>query len=337
MLMRSYMQRCQVPGTSLTFAREGKVLYAAGYGLADRSKEIAVRTTDRFRVASNSKAITAAAILLLVEQDRLRLNDTVFGKNGLLAHYSVNGPHRDWVETITVHHLLTHIGGGWGNQHDDPMFQSPGLSQSELIEWTLRTHPLAFQPGTHYAYSNFGYCVLGRVLEKISGAPYSEVIQRTILRPAGITDMEIASNRTARDEVHYYAIPGGVDPYGMPITRMDSHGGWIATPTDLTMFLSKLFAPQDGTSGGLLRAESLRIMTTGTAANPGYGCGLSLNKMGNAWHDGSLPGTGSMMVHTHGGTTWAVVMNLLNQSSTMLLELDKLMWTMARTEPTWRT
>ena len=77
-------------------------------------------------------------------------------------------------------------------------------------------------------------------------------------------------------------------------------------------------------------------MTTGTTANAGYGCGLMLNRSGNVWHNGSLPGTASLMVHTHSDLSWAVVLNLLDQHNEMQLELDELMWSMARSEPKWR-
>lgn len=336
-LMLGYMQRYRVPGASLAFMRGGQSLFASGYGMANSSKHTAVSTASRFRIASDSKAFTAAAVLLLIEQGRIQLTSTIFGKTGLLPEYPTVDPHRDWQESITIHDLLTHTGGGWRNEHDDPMFEMPDLNQRDLIAWTLRTHPLEYAPGAHYAYSNFGYCVLGRVLEKVTGDAYSDVVKESVLRPIGITDMQIGTNRTAPDEVRYYPIPGGADPYAMPIARMDSHGGWLATPGDLATFMDALFASHDKPGRkDLLSPASLRVMTSGTMANPGYGCGLLLNRAGNVWHNGSLPGTSSLMVHTHSGLSWAVILNLLDQGSDMLAELDKLMWSMARSVPGWQ-
>lgn len=82
-------------------------------------------------------------------------------------------------------------------------------------------------PGQNWAYSNFGYCVLGRVIEKITSKPYDEYVQQSVLNPCGITTMQLAGNTQAdrrADEVVYYG-QGEQDPYGMPVTRMDAFGG----------------------------------------------------------------------------------------------------------------
>src|SRR5262249_28869415 len=137
------------------------------------------------------------------------------------------------VANITLHHLLTHTGGGWSNKSNDPMFQNPGMNQANLIAWTVRNRPLESPPGQAYAYSNFGYCVLGRVIEKITGMSYVEAVTQRVLAPCGINDMQIAGNMSterAANEVVYYG-QNGEQPYKPNVRRMDSHGGWIATPT----------------------------------------------------------------------------------------------------------
>ena len=118
------------------------------------------------------------------------------------------------------------------------MFSNPALNHAQLITLTLKNLPLDYPPGEHYAYSNLGYCVLGRIIEKITGRPYADYVRAAVLSRCGVTDMTIAGNTLAQrqpGEVKYYG--QGDNPYGFNITRMDSHGGWIARPTDYVQFV----------------------------------------------------------------------------------------------------
>ena len=164
--------------------------------------------------------------------------------------------------------LLTHTSGGWPNDSTDPMFRFDSWDQSKLISWTLENLPLTFPPGQHWAYSNFGYCLLGRVIEQVTGQPYADYVQANILAPCGISDMRIAANKLkerAPNEVEYYG-QYSEDPYKMNVTRMDSHGGWIATPTDLAIFLDHVAGAPNIPS--LLKPETIKIMTTPSPAYP---------------------------------------------------------------------
>jgi CubicO group peptidase (beta-lactamase class C family) len=332
-LVAQYMKRFDVPGMSIAFARGKNLLLARGYGWADTSRRIKVTPQSRFRIASNSKALTSASIFKLLEAGRVTLDTPVFAPDGVLPEYSSLGAHRDWIHQITVYHLLTHTAGGWGNERDDPMFEKRGLDQHALIAATLKTHPLEHAPGEHYAYSNFGYCVLGRVIERLSGEPYVRYVRQNLLLPVGVRDMQIGTRQTAPEEVHYYGHDGG-DPYDMPMQRLDSHGGWIATPTDMTRWVGGIFsASDDEGQAPLLTAESLAQMTKGTAANPGYACGWATNKAGNCWHTGGLPGTMSLMVHTSTGLSWAANLNTRGRDESASGELDKMMWRIVREMP----
>lgn len=171
-LAREFMEKFEVPGMSVAFGRHGQLLHEQGFGLADKTARTAVTPAHAFRIASVSKPITAATTFAFIERGELGLDDLVFGERGRLGFdYGKSLPAP--VTAITVRHLLTHTSGGWGNKKNDPMFRDPALSQREIIEWTLKNAPLEHAPGTSYAYSNFGYCVLGRLLEKLSGLPYA--------------------------------------------------------------------------------------------------------------------------------------------------------------------
>jgi CubicO group peptidase (beta-lactamase class C family) len=194
--------------------------------------------------------------------------------------------------------------------------------------------PLAYEPGTHYAYSNFGFCLLGRVIEKITGQPYAQYAQEAVLAKCGIKDMRLGGNTLADrapGEVVYYGHAGsGSNPYDMNVTRMDSHGGWIATPTDLVQFAMHV----DGftTTPNILEAATIKTMTTATAQNPNYACGWCVNRIPNWWHTGSLPGTLTVMVRTGSGLCWAAFANRRVEG----LNLDEMMWKIVKCVPAWR-
>ncbi|MCJ2131478.1 serine hydrolase domain-containing protein [Methylobacterium sp. E-045] len=343
-LMIEFMENYGVPGGALSFRRGGTLLYEAGYGFADQNLNV-VTTTSLFRIASDTKAITAAAIFLLMERGKLALNSTVFDTNGLLSQFSGFGSPSGWVPLITVHELLTHTSGGWPNDANDPMFQKPELSTDELIIWALQTYPLQNPPGSSYAYSNFGYCVLGRIIEEITGQTYEAFVQDNVLSPIGITDMMIGAIAPQPNEVHYF-MPDGQDqnePYSFNITRMAAHGGWIASAGDQAQFMAGLFgALDDEGSSVILTRSSLELLlscTSASIASPSgaYGCGLAFNNGGNAWHTGSLPGTTSIQVHTGTGMTWGAVLNIRNEDNDNALAtaLDNMLWAMARTVSSW--
>src|SRR5690606_25272370 len=115
-----------------------------------------------FRIASIAKPLTAVTVYKLIEERKLGADDRIFGREGILG---LNGARKlpEGVEEITVHHLLTHTCGGWGNRGRDPMFRHPEMDHRELIAATLREQALEHAPGERYSYSNFGYCLLGRV------------------------------------------------------------------------------------------------------------------------------------------------------------------------------
>lgn len=342
-LMATYMSKYNVPGGSLSFRRGNTLLYEAGYGFADECQD-PVTTTSLFRIASDSKAITAATIFWLIDNCKLTLNATVFAQDGVLSQFAGDGSPSDWISQITVHELLTHTSGGWPNDGDDPMFQQPQMTTDELITWALQTYPLLNAPGSTYAYSNFGYCVLGRVIQQITGMAYVDFVSSNILAPIGITDMLIGDVAPQPNEVHYF-MPTGQDanaPYDFNITRMAPHGGWIASADDQARFLAALFSPLDQEcSSSILSRSSLELMlscTSASIASPSgpYACGLVYNSAGNAYHGGSLPGTTALQVHTKSGMTWGCALNIRDTSTDLASALDALMWQMAGTVPAWK-
>ncbi len=213
--MVDYMKDREIPGGVLAVAHDGRVIYTRGYGYADRDKKKPIKTDDLFRIASLSKSVTAVAVLQLLHTSRLKLDTPAFP---LLPELQPAEPDKEdpRIKQITIGHLLHHAAGWDRDKSFDPMFRSRWIarrleidrppSPREITRFMLG-QPLDFEPGTRMAYSNFGYCVLGRIIEKLSGISYTDYVQRHVLAPIGIKRMRLGASRLearAPDEVHYY-------------------------------------------------------------------------------------------------------------------------------------
>ena len=340
-----FMNTYEVPGLSVAIAFKGKLGYVEAFGMADRESSQSLTPQHRFRIASISKPITSVGVFTLIEAGKLKLGDYVFGPDSILGGDYPTAPTlqslmnadaaRSFIEQVTIEHLLTHTTGDWGNQSHDPMFSNKEMTHRQLINWTLDHRPLTAPPGQSFAYSNFGYCLLGRVIEKLAGQTYEQYIKENVLKRCGIVDMQIAGNTLrdrANNEVKYYG-QGGGDPYGMNVARMDSHGGWIATPTDLTMFFVHIDGFKD--TEQLLADDTLRTMTAPTAANPRYAKGLFVNSLNNWWHSGLLDGTTTISVRTNSDFCWSAFTNTRSRVGDMSRALDQLVWQMVLSVADW--
>jgi CubicO group peptidase (beta-lactamase class C family) len=342
-IAREFMEKYQVPGLSVAIARHGKFVYEHQFGMADKEAAQQLAPNSLFRIASVTKPITSVTIFTLIEKGKLNLGDKVFGSSGILGDKFGKAPYKQYVTDITVDHLLTHTCGGWPNDSSDPMFRFNTWDHAKLIPWVLETLPLTSPPGLRWAYSNFGYCLLGRLIEQATGQPYADYVQANILAPCGISDMLIAGNKLkerAPNEVAYYGWYDE-DPYKMNVTRMDSHGGWLATPRDLTIFLNHVAGAPNTPS--LLKPETIKIMTTPSPAYPQSSPGkyargwmVRNNGAGNWWHNGSLPGSTTIMVRTATGMCWTALTNTRTQPSEQIdSALDQMVWDMVRQVPAW--
>jgi CubicO group peptidase (beta-lactamase class C family) len=334
---RGFLEAWSVPGLSMAFAREGRLVYAGAFGHADAARTEVLRTRHRMRIASVSKPITATTVYVLIQQGALGLSDPVFGPGARLGTRYGTQPYGANLLAVRLTHLLEHTSGAWDNGAagksddydgmDDPMFLTPSLDHAALIGQVLDTYPVD-PPGTRWAYSNFGYCLLGRVLEQRIGfgLPYAAVVAGAVLYPSGITSLEIAGNTLAERrpwEVEYVSQTSD-NPYDINVARMDAHGGWIATAVDLVRFAVHV----DGIGGKppLLTPASVRSMTT-TTLKSDYARGWNVNSAPNRWHGGSLPGTVSLLVTTADGMSWAALGNSLAPDADAIGKaLDEMMW-----------
>ncbi len=341
--MESFMAARKVPGGALAIVKDRKLIYARGYGYADREKRLPAKADSLFRIASISKPFTAVGILRLAEQGKLKLDDKALA----LLHLPEKPLDKRW-EDITVRHLLHHTGGWDRDISFDPMFRSVQIARELAVEAPAKPEhiirymlgrKLDADPGFRYAYSNFGYCLLGRIIEKIAKQDYEEFIKKEVMTPAGITRMKLGQTlalRQTKGEVKYYlpkdslvdsVFPSVKEkvpwPYGgFYLEAMDSHGAWIASAVDLVRFAAALDDPQHSP---ILKAETIREMYEPPAAPASrtpegklkdsyYGLGWLVRPVGregkaNTWHNGSLPGTSTLLVRRWDGLSWAAVFN----------------------------
>lgn len=337
----SFMDKFDVPGLSVAIARNGRIVYREPFGFADRDREEKLSSDQLFRIASVSKTLTAVAIFTLVQSGQFRLDDHVFGVGNLLGTKYGTLPYRKYVEEITIDHLLTHSCGGWEKGSFDPMFCKYGLEKKkDIIDWTIDNRPLDYQPGTHWAYSNFGYSILGRIIEATTHLDYEKYLYTAVLKPSGIEDMSIGRSKReqrVRSEVVYYG-QNGEDPYDIRLERMDSNGGWIATPTDLVCFAVNVGGYQNAQQ--ILNSDTINLMMTPSAVNKADAKGWGISANGNWTHTGSLPGTSAVIVRTppeHGGLCWAAIANTRRPpEETMNRALSKVVGDMAQQVRGWK-
>lgn len=164
---------------AILVTRDGRPLFRRGYGYAVREFDVPATPETRFHVASVSKSFTAAAIVLLEQQDRLRTSDPL---DRHLPGYP-NGAR------LTLHHLLAHT-SGIPNVNAFPGYDEKSRfphGLDEILSW-FKDKPLEFEPGTRYAYSNSNYNVLAAVIEKVSGKSYGDFLEEAVFRPLGMRD-----------------------------------------------------------------------------------------------------------------------------------------------------
>lgn len=182
------MSRWNIPGAAVAVMKEGHLIFARGYGYANKSKSELVMPDSLFRIASISKPITATCVMRLVERGKISFDTKVF------PFLDLGMPSDTRVNQITVHNLLEHTGGWNRDISGDPIDNMVSIARTmgapsppdptTFVRYML-TQSLDFNPGLRYAYSNAGYIVLGRVIEKISGQSY-ESYARSVLSELGI-------------------------------------------------------------------------------------------------------------------------------------------------------
>lgn len=330
--MKTFMQRWWIKGLSLSVMRGDSLLYAKGYGKADEDREMSPGNV--MRIASVSKLLTAAGIMKLQEEGKLRLSDKVFGPEGILCDSAfTNSICEKAYFNITVEQLLRHE-SGLSIRRGDPMFTTSDIMKvyrlkeapdhNTLVKLMLGRR-LGYLPGTSRQYSNFGYLLLSMIIEKVGGEDYESWMKKNILEPAGCVDMGLAGNYYKdryHNEVRYYMQDNDpkVPEYnnsgdsvvrcygGSDVRGLSGAGGWVASTPELARFVASV----DALPGvpDILGKKSVRAMT---AWQEEHKYGLGWNEVKNGWiRTGSLAGTNAIVYFFPDGECWILVSNTHN-------------------------
>lgn len=326
--IENFMRKWEIVGASLAIMKNDKLIYCKGYGYADKDAEEKCDVKHIFRLASISKLITATAIMKLAEEDKLSLNDKVFGEDGILNDSRFLDIKDKRVRNITVENLLRHD-AGFSTRSGDPMFNTTLIANKldkktpftsdDVVEYASKSG-LRFAPGKGYNYSNLGYVVLAKVIEKITGKEYESYIKKEIFAPVGCFDIHIANNSSKdkfENEVRYYEPSNEVqfeDEDGNLIPKSDGGndvrllsgaGGWVGSPAEILKFVASI----DGLPGvkDILSAKSIRYMTNPPKGKKPIGWIRANDR--EWWRTGSMSGTSAMIKHQINGYTWMLVTN----------------------------
>jgi CubicO group peptidase (beta-lactamase class C family) len=237
-----FMDTIDCQAATVAVSKDGRLVYARGFGWLDKERTQPLPPDALMRIASVTKPVTAATVRNAVRAGRLRLDDKAFD---VICVKPPGGKVADArIKDVTIGQLLAHKGGWDRNQSFDPMLQTRRIEKelgltgaatpANVIEYMLG-QPLQFAPGEKAAYSNFGYCVLGRVLEAAMKEPYGDCVQHSICKPLGIKDMRLGSSAAAKRDPRevWYPVPDDA----FPLEVMDAHGGLIASAPALCRFL----------------------------------------------------------------------------------------------------
>ena len=329
--MKNYLRKWFIKGGSLAIMRNDSLVYAKGYGWAEEEKEIPMEPGHIMRMASVSKLITAVGVMVLQDKGMLSIKDTVFGPSGILQGTQLDSLIKDKnCHKITVEHLLRHQAGFYR----DPLFSSRDIMHLMQLDHApeaddyfrfVLPKKLRFQPGEWQRYSNFGYLLLSRIIEEVSGKSYEDFIKEDVLRPAGVYDMHIAGiyyDDKRENEVRYYTHEGDgkfIEEYnnsgrivercygGNNIPMLSGAGAWCGSPAEL----ARLVASIDGRNEvpDIISKEAVEEMT-GYYDKDTFSLGWNDTHPAKGWsRTGTLSGTTALVKYFPDGECWILITN----------------------------
>jgi CubicO group peptidase (beta-lactamase class C family) len=330
--VNEFIKRWKIEGASLAVTKEERLVYAKGFGTANEETGEEVKPGHLFRIASVSKLITAVAIMKLYEEGKLNLDEPVFGEKGILNDSIYLAYPDKRIEEITVRHLLNHT-AGWSRYAGDPIFNPLYIARKmgvpapatfeNVLQYTL-SRRLNFNPGTRYSYSNMGYAILGKIIERKSGMPYQDFVVMNLLMPLGIYDMHIGKSYYREkypNEVRYHSSAGMNTTYafdgsgervpiyygGNDMELLGPAGGWVASAPELIKFMTAIDGFDE--QPDILLPETIASMADPSIAGKGLFGWRGSDKYGTWWRTGYLTGSSTLVVRQNDGINWVVMTN----------------------------
>ena len=332
-IMQRYLKRWEIHGAQLAISRHDSLLYARGFGYADKDRKIPMEPSYIMRMASVSKLVTATGIMKLRDMGKIRLSDKVFGPKGILNDtFYVNSIRDKRYFDITVEQLLRHK-AGFTNYAGDAIFSTRYIMQQNhlttppdhrtLLRIVLRRH-LGYTPGTAQRYCNIGYTLLSLIIEKRTGMSYENFMQRHVLNPAGCYDFHIAGNYLKdrrKNETVYYMHSSSVPVpefnnsgrmvvrcYGEnDITTALGAGAWVASAAELCRLVASIDG--DRTIPDVISPQAVKLMTQEMPDHQ-FSLGWNFTPRNRPWiRTGSLVGTSALVLRYPDGECWVFITN----------------------------
>jgi N-acyl-D-amino-acid deacylase len=306
------LEKYKIPGAAVAIAKDGKLVFARGYGWADLAARQPVLPTSLFNLASCTKPFTAAAILKLVDEEKLRLDDPVYKLIARDVKLPRDVEVDDRYYRITVRQMLHHAAG---LPHDGKN-RGGQVTLEEYVAENMR-EPLLYDPGTKTEYSNLGFLVLRLVVKHAAGETFETYSREHVLAPCGIKDMRLDSLRAGYfdGEAHRYFAGSDKPLRGGQSGRLSEDGGsWTASAVDVLRFMTAL----DGSRGrALLSKEAYAEMLSPLPSlrNRGRHNGLGWDRVerrdGKYFYEknGGIAGISTWMEHQPDGVNFAILFN----------------------------
>ena len=315
-VVRAALTEQNLPGLSVAVGVDGDIVWAEGFGWADLEKQVPVAPETRFRIGTASVALTSAAVGLLLETDRLQLDEEI-------QTYVPEFPKQQW--PVTLRQLMGHVAGVRNDGGDEgPLFSQRCERPVEALP-AFAERALLFEPGTQYRYSSYGWIVVSAAIDAAAGEPFLDFIRKRVFEPLGMNDtIADSSTEPIADRVTPYFPRFGADPsYGLHLMRpldYSCYAGasvFLSTPSDLVRFGMAI------NTGKLLQPATVQLLQTSqrltSGEETGYGLGWDLETVTVAGeqaqsvgHDGdSLGGqVASLVTFPDRGIVVAVTSNI---------------------------
>ncbi|HSE18286.1 MAG TPA: serine hydrolase domain-containing protein [Pyrinomonadaceae bacterium] len=288
-VVRHEMLAHQIPGVSLAVLRRGKIILLKSYGLANVEHQVPVKPSTIFQSGSMGKQFTAAAVMILAQENKLSLDDKI-------SKYFPDSPPA-WKD-ITIYHLLTHTSGM--GDYPSEIDLRRDYTEDELFE-SFKKAPLDFVPGSNWNYSNAGYATLGFLIRKVSGKYFGDFLQERIFKPLGMTtariisEADIVPNRAAG----YRLVNGHLQNQAWVSPSMNStaDGSLYFSILDIAKWDAALYSDQPLTRSSREKIWTPAKLTGGTSKDYGFGWHLAeLHGRRLAFHGGAWQGFKTFIV-----------------------------------------
>lgn len=301
--VNQYMSSQSVKGLSLAVCKDGRLVFAKGYGWADAASGEEMSPDQPLRIMSISKPVTSVGVMTLLDQKKISLDKPVFGPNSILGSKYATPAGKEKLNRITVRQLLNHT-SGLRSCNGESVFWDQNKTADDAMNVLLNASDLiTTDTSAQWIYSNTNFFILGRIIEQVSGQSYETYIRNNVLNKCGIGNsmyVGAASGIAKSGEATY-----------VPMDKMNlqlwaGFGGWVARPIDLLKFLNRV----DGTAipSDVITTPTHTAMVSGSALRPGYGCGWNVSGTIQN-HNGCFDGTRSFLVEMGNGISYSVIVN----------------------------